>query len=254
MGSVSDYLNQHHLSSKQKKRRSTTRFSALRSSTTIIDENDFTSLSNNFQQSKGNKNSRQNNNQVIGNGEHRIAKKKHLWKRIGTNEVICYKDNNKISKPVVSSDESSIINNNKDTGSDSRGDSNGDRKRLNTICNDNNNCNNKEDDSAIISSKTKKKQGDVSENGDLDNVEQNTNNKSQKVRNKTREQKKRAMLLSSDDPLTRFKQEAKETKYLTIQISTRPSPPNRFGIVPGWRWDGVDRSNGFELRVLGGNG
>ncbi|GAA5981660.1 hypothetical protein JCM10908_004555 [Rhodotorula pacifica] len=56
-----------------------------------------------------------------------------------------------------------------------------------------------------------------------------------------------------NDPAAAFLTKKKEKsskgpKYPTYQGP--PPPPNRFGIRPGYRWDGVDRGNGFEKRLM----
>ncbi|KAJ2493481.1 Pre-mRNA-splicing factor cwc26 [Coemansia sp. RSA 2050] len=48
-----------------------------------------------------------------------------------------------------------------------------------------------------------------------------------------------------NDPALKFLENKKTSKTVYPQY-TGYAPPNRFGIRPGYRWDGVDRSNGFE--------
>ncbi|KAL7675619.1 hypothetical protein ACOME3_001885 [Neoechinorhynchus agilis] len=57
--------------------------------------------------------------------------------------------------------------------------------------------------------------------------------------------------IRAGDPMMKFiAQESSCVKPKTITRCPHPAPPNRYGIMPGYRWDGVDRSNGFETKYF----
>jgi len=53
-----------------------------------------------------------------------------------------------------------------------------------------------------------------------------------------------------NDPAAAFLTKKRTKGPKKPEYSGPPPPPNRFGIKPGYRWDGVDRGNGFEKKLF----
>ncbi|KAM5536137.1 hypothetical protein V8D89_010236 [Ganoderma adspersum] len=53
-----------------------------------------------------------------------------------------------------------------------------------------------------------------------------------------------------NDPAAQFLTKKRSKGPRKPEYTGPAPPPNRFGIKPGYRWDGVDRSNGFEKKYF----
>ncbi|EGD81555.1 hypothetical protein PTSG_02271 [Salpingoeca rosetta] len=66
--------------------------------------------------------------------------------------------------------------------------------------------------------------------------------------------------IHADDPMAAYMMKKKEKEARASGRPLRPTyrgpapDPNRFGIMPGHRWDGHDRSNGFERKLVASQG
>ena len=237
MPSVSDYLNKNHLSSKQRAKKEKSRSSAPKKSTTIIDDHDFSSISN-FNHSKVKSSLKKNN---FKRSENKIIKKQSSWKKVSTNELILKNDRDEVNKTLPTNNTNNIELEKKPVEDKSE------NQAVEEFLNE--------------SERSKFLKNNITDEEQPVYIFENTAKleKTNPIETKEKDGKidiSLAMQITSDDPMLLFKEDVKEARNLSTKASKTgrklydrgPIPPNRFDILPGYRWDGVDRSNGFEMK------